>query len=104
MVRRPWRLQTPAHAAGGHLDAFQDQFLGHAQATVAGVLQAVIEDRLLDLRRHPVGVWAFGARQAVDQAVRPIGLIVAPDLVELLPAITHDPARPGDVAQLARQL
>lgn len=40
----------------------------------------------------------------VEQPVGSVGLEVAPDLVELLPAVTHDPARLADVAQIGRKL
>ena len=72
--------------------------------TVAGMIQAVRQDRLLDLAGDPVGVWPSGARQAIDQAVCAVGLVVASDLVELLPAVAHDPAGPGHVVELGGQL
>ena len=43
------------------------QFLGNLQRTVAGMVQAVRQDRLLDLGGDAVGVWASGAGHAVDQ-------------------------------------
>jgi hypothetical protein len=47
-------LPDPAHAAGGDLNAAQHQLLGDPHRAVAGVGQGMIEDRRLDLRRHPV--------------------------------------------------
>lgn len=39
---------------------------------------------------HAVRVRSPGAGQTVEQALGPEGLIIAPDLVELLPRIPHD--------------
>ena len=47
----------------------------------------VIEDRSRDLGRHTVRVRYLRAGQSVDQAIRPIGLDVPPDFIELLPGI-----------------
>ena len=58
------------------------------------------QDRGLDRFGDPVGMWTLGAREPVDEALCPVGLIVAPDLIELLARIAHDPARLGDVAHL----
>ena len=49
--------------------------------------EGVIEDRGRDLGRHMVRVGYLRARQPVDQAIRPIGLDVPPDFIELLPGI-----------------
>jgi len=48
-----------------------------------------VEDRGLDLGCNAVRVRALGAGQAVYQAVRPIGLKVRPDFVELQPGIAR---------------
>jgi hypothetical protein len=61
----------PAHPAGGDLHAPQHQLLGDPQGAVAGMLQTVVEDGLLDLGRHPVGVRTSGAGQPVDEASAP---------------------------------
>ena len=72
----------PAHAAGGDLDALEHQLLGNAQGTVARMVEAVIQDRLLDFGRHPVGMRPPGAGQAIDQPLGAIGLIVIPASAE----------------------
>ena len=51
--------------------------------------------------RIPAG--APGAGQAVDQPVRPIGLKVAPDLVELLAGISYHLAGPADIRKFLRK-
>ena len=38
----------------------------------------------LDFLRYPVGMRPPGTRESVDEAFRPVGLVVTPDLVELL--------------------
>ena len=93
-------LPHAAHAARGDLDAAQGQLLGDPHRAVAGVAQRVIEDRRLDLGRHPVGVGAAGAGQPVDQPLGTKGLEVPADLVELLPAVAHHPAGLAHVAQI----
>ena len=52
---------------------------------MAWMVKGMVENGCLDLGCHPVGVWPPRPRQPVDQAFRPIGLEVPPDLVELLP-------------------
>src|SRR5579883_2996737 len=47
---------------------------------------------------------SLGAGQSIDQPFGAIGLEVAPDLVELLPATAHHPAVLADVAEIARKL
>src|SRR3546814_6672998 len=74
-VSRLWRDQHPAHPAGGDLHAPQHLLLGNPQGTVAGMLQAVVEDGLLDLGRHPVGVRSPGAWPAVDEALGPLAAL-----------------------------
>jgi hypothetical protein len=71
---------------------------------MARVRQGMIEDRRLDLGRHSVGVRPSGAGQEVEQPIGAVGLKVAPDLIELLPAIADHPARLADVAEIAGQL
>lgn len=58
------------------------------------------EDRGFDLFRPPAGMGALGAGQAVDPAVRPIGLVVPLDFIKLLTGIAHQLAGLADVAQL----
>ena len=97
-------LPDPAHAAGGDLDADQHQLLGNPHRAVAGVGEGMIEDRRLDLCRHPVGVRPLDAGQTVEQPIGPVGLKVAPDLIEWLPTVAHHPARLADVAEIAGEL
>jgi hypothetical protein len=51
--------------------------MGDPHRAVAGVGHGIIEDRRLDLRRHPVGMRSLGAGQPVEQALGAIGLKVA---------------------------
>ena len=97
-------LPDPAHAAGGDLDAAQHELLGDPHRAVAGVGEGMIEDRRLDLCRHPVGVRPLDAGQTVEQPIGPVGLKVAPDLIEWLPTVAHHPARLADVAEIAGEL
>ena len=96
-------LPDPAHAAGGDLDALQHQLLGNPQRPVAGMFQGVVQDGLLDLGRYPVGMRPSGAGHTVDQTVGAVSLEVATDLVELLSAVAHHLAGPGDVAEVGGQ-
>jgi hypothetical protein len=51
------------------------------------MFKGVGENGGFNLLRDPVEMRAFCPRQPVNQAVRPIGLEVAPDLIELLAGI-----------------
>ncbi len=73
------------HAAGGDLQALQPQFLLDTGGAVAGMGKGVVEDRCLDFGRNAVRVGALRAGEPIDQAIRPIGLEIPPDFVELLP-------------------
>jgi len=97
-------LPDPALAARGDLDAAQGQLLGDPHRAVAGVGERMVEDRRLDLGRHPVGVRPAGAGQPIDQPLGPLGLEVPADLVELLPAVAHHPAGLADVAEVGGKL
>ena len=80
-------LLTGPHAAdpsGGDLHALERQLLGDPQGAVGGVIQGMGEDGGPHLLRDPVGMRPPGARQPVHETFRPVGLVVAPDLVELL--------------------
>ena len=55
----------PAHPAGGDLNALQHQLLGDPEGAMGGMIQAVVQDRLLDRLRDPVGVRPLGPRQAL---------------------------------------
>jgi len=66
--------------------------------------ERVVEDRRLDLGRHPVGVRAAGAGQTIEQPVGAEGLEVPADLVELLARVAHHPTGSADVAELGREL
>ncbi len=93
---------TP-HAAGTDLDPSQHQLVRHSLGPVCRVLQRVGQDRLLDWRWNAVRVWPLRARQPIDESVGAV-LKGPPDLVELLVAITHDPARLRDVAEFLGKL
>ena len=92
-----------AHSARGDLHALERELLGDAQRAMGRMVEAMRQDGGLDLLGDPVGVRASGAGQPVDQPVRPVCLVVAPDLVELLTRVSHDPAGPGDIAHLGGQ-
>ena len=93
-----------AHAAGADLDVAERQLVRHPHRAVAGMLQGVGEDRVLDLGRHRVRVRPLRPLDLVDQAGGTEGLVVAPDLVELLPAVADQLAGLADVAEILRQL
>ena len=93
-------LPDAAHAAGGDLYPLQAQFLLDAHGAVAGIGQCVIEHGLLDFGGDAIGVRPLRAGQTVDEAVGPIGLEVAPDLVELLAGVAHHLAGAADVGEL----
>jgi hypothetical protein len=87
-VSRSWRAQTPRTPFELNLDASHREFVGNALAAVTRMLEAVIEDRLLDLVADAVGVGPRAGEPA-DQAVGTEGLVVAADLVELLARVPH---------------
>src|SRR5262245_11912444 len=82
------------------LDAGQSQLIGDPQRAMAGMGQAMVEDRLLDVLPDPVGMRWAGAGDLVEQPLGAIGLEVAADLVELLAAIAHYPTGLADVAEI----
>ena len=41
-----------------------------------------------------------GPREPIQEALGPVGLVAAPDLVELLPGVPHEPTGLADVAQV----
>lgn len=78
---------------------------------VAGTVQAMTQDRPLDLCSHAVSVRPPNAGQAVKQSLGPVGPEVAADLLELLPdrlrpalPEPHDPAGLNKVVQHGSQL
>ena len=89
------------------LDGFDDRILS---LYARGMTVREIQGHLHELYRVEVlpdlisRVRPAGAGQPVDQAVRAVGLVVPPDLVELLARIAHDPARLRHVVHLAGQL
>ena len=93
----------PAYPARTDLHTAQRQLVGHPHRAVGRVRQGVIEDRLLDLGRHPVRVGTLGPLHLVDQALGAEGLVVAADLVELLPAVADQLAGLADVAEILRE-
>lgn len=64
------------------------------------VRERMVEDGLLDLGCDPVRVRVPGSSGSIDQAGRALGLVVAPDLVELLPAVAHELAGFADIAEI----
>jgi len=97
-------LPDPAHAARGDLDVAQRQFLRHPQRSVAGVGHGMLENGLLDRLGDTVGVRIAWPGQTIEQAVCPIGLEVAADLVELLTRIAHHLAGFRDVAEIGGEI
>lgn len=71
--------------AGADLDAIEDQLLGHSQASLGGMFEAVIQNGLLHGFAHPVGMRTLGSGQPVDKPIGAEGLVISPDFVELLP-------------------
>ena len=94
----------PAHPAGADLQAAQGQLVGDPHRAVGRVRQGMVEDRRLDLGGDPVRVRVPRPLHLVDQAGGTVGLVVAADLVELLPAVADQLAGPADVAEILRQL
>ena len=88
----PLALPYAAHAATADMDALQSQRLCHAEATMCRVVEAVGEYRGFNLFTDAVGMGTTSPRQTVDQAVCPVGLVVAPDFVELLSGVAHQSA------------
>ena len=94
----------PADPAGADLDPLQGQLLRHPQAALGGGVQTVRQDGLFHLGADPVRMRTSGPREPIQEALGPVGLVVAPDLVELLPGVPHEPTGLADVAQLLGQL
>lgn len=92
------------HPGRRDLDAGHRQLAGDPQSAVAGMGQAMVEDRLLDVLADPVGMRVARAGDPVEKAVDPVGLEVAPNLVELLAAVADDAAGRADIAKLAGEL
>ena len=97
--RRKSERKRAVDAAAGYRNGYGDP-LGSLRRT----RQAMLQDRRLYLFAHSVRVRSPRSRKLVDQPLRPIKLEVATDLVELLPAVTHDLACPAHVAELLGQL
>jgi len=98
--QKPVALPDASDPAGRDLDALEAQLLLDPRAAVAGMIHRVVEDGLLDLSRNAVRVRPLRARKPVDEAVRPIGLEVAPDLVKLLARIADQLAGAANVRKL----
>ena len=74
-----------ADASRAHLVALEHKVLCDANWSVRWLLEAVVQDEVLELLREPIGMGALGPGYLVEESLRPIGLEVAADLVELLP-------------------
>ena len=72
--------------------------MGDSHRAVRRVLQGMVEDRLLDLGRQAVRMRPLRAFDLVEQALGAEGLVVAADLVELLPAVADQLAGFADIA------
>jgi hypothetical protein len=68
------------------------------------MLQGVAEDLLLDLGRHPIGVWPAGAAALFNERRHATGLEGPADLVEGVAVVAHETAGLGDVLELGRKL
>jgi hypothetical protein len=77
----------------------QGELLGNTGAAVGRMIQAVLQDRVLHLLGYPVRMGSFGSGKSVKKSLGSVGLIVPPDLVELLPAVPADLAGFGNVAE-----
>jgi len=84
--------------------AGEEQLIGHPLGSVARMFKGVGQDGILHLLGYPVRMRSAGSRQTIDNALSPIDLEVAADLVELLAAVAHDPAGLRDVPQFLTQL
>jgi hypothetical protein len=62
------------------VDALEPKLLLDASGTMTRRGERVVEDRLLDLDRHPVGVRALGSRKPVDLTLGAVSLDVVADL------------------------
>ncbi len=82
----------------------QSEFLRDPQRAMGRLGQWVIEDGLLNLGSDPVGMSPFTAGQFVEQALGAIGLVVAPDFVKLLAAVSDELAGFADVIELFGEL
>ena len=92
------------HPARTDLEPSEHQLVGHPLGAVGRVFERMGQDRLLDRRRDPVRVRPLRAGQPVEQPLGAVHLEVAADLVEVLAAVAHDPARLRDVAEFLGQL
>lgn len=108
------RLVSPLNASdtvGGDLNTFQHQFMGEARRAMAGMVQTLVQDRLIEPCAHPVELWSLSAGQSFHQPLGPIGLGIAADLIGPLPGglrrdptDPHDPGGLGEVIQLGAHL
>lgn len=89
LVSKPWCCHTP-------------RFDPHR--AVARMQERVVDDSLFDLGPSPVRVRPIGAGQAVDKAFGDIGLVIAPDLVELLAGIANQLTSAADIGEVLGEL
>ena len=68
------------------------------------MVQRMAQDGRFDLGGDPVRVRVPRPLHLVDEAGGTVGLVVAADLVELLPAVADQLAGPADIAEILRQL
>ena len=78
--------------------------MGDPHGPMRRMRQGIVEDRPFNLGGHPVRMGPLRALDLVDQARGAVGLVVAPDLVELLPAVADQLAGPADIAEVLGQL
>jgi hypothetical protein len=74
-------------ATRADLKPAQGQLVGDPHGPMRRMRQGIVEDRPFNLGGHPVRMGPLRALDLVDQARGAVGLVVAPDLVELLPAV-----------------
>ena len=104
LAEQAMALHTPRTPLERDLDAAQGQLLGDPQGAMAGVGQAWSRIACSISSPTRLGCGGAGAGDPVEQPVGAIGLEVAPDLVELLAAVAHQPAGLADIAELRRRV
>ncbi len=90
---QPVAMPHAAHAGRAHLDALETQLIGDALRPVSRELQGVVEDLLLDLGRHAVGVRVAWPPSLFDERRDAAYLEGATNLVERVAVIPHELAR-----------
>ena len=89
-----------ANASCGDVDLPEGELLGHAEATVGGELQNVLQDGVFGGFGDAVWVRIARPRESIEKTFGAVGLEIATNLVELLPGVSHDFAGFGNVVEI----